>query len=245
MGLFSKTDLRADLHEARSALRTQEEQLLHETKRILSNDLFSDQKILENLGRYNSSFTVITEEEADHENLFTLNEIKRVAINHRLKFLEAKHYKPEIPYEAISKIKQLNKHQGKELKEFRVLSRFSAFSKTGTVAQSALFVKTNHDNYYLIHRWGGELPWYRKLLCWPFRSFETLAIAVIVYTLALTLALPTWAITLDSKATYWSGYRGGVFFHLLIFNSAFTTLIFSAFARNFSGVLWARKNNFD
>lgn len=242
---YSKINLSQSLQSARKQLRTHEEELLNETKRILANQLFSDKKILEHLGKYIDSFALIDEECVDKESVYTPAEIKKVAVNYRLKFLDSKHYKGEIPYEAILKIKQLNTQFGKELGEFKILAPYQAYSKKETTEQALLFVKTNHENYFLLHQWGEELSSTRSLKYWPYRSFENLGISVILLTLTLAALLPTWAITLDAKATYWSGYRGGVFFHLLIFNSAFTTFFFSAFAKNFSNVLWNRKNDYD
>ena len=68
---------------------------------------------------------------------------------------------------------------------------------------------------------------------------------VILSTLVLTLLLPTSLITLDARATYWSGYRAAAFMHLLIFNAGITTYITFAFLGNFSSSVWNRKRDFD
>ena len=51
----------------------------------------------------------------------------------------------------------------------------------------------------------------------PLKNFENLFKTVLLYTLIVTLIIPTPLITLDSEATYWSGYRAAAFMHLLIF----------------------------
>ena len=104
---------------------------------------------------------------------------------------------------------------------------------------------TNYDNYFLVHQWGKKVPWYRSLIYWPMRRFESLLLTVIFFTLAVTLVLPTDLITLDSKAGYWSGYRAAAFFHLLIFNAGVTIYITLAFTRNLSSSMWNRKKDFD
>lgn len=80
---------------------------------------------------------------------------------------------------------------------------------------------------------------------WPLRRFENLALTVIMATLLITLALPTWLITLDSSAQYWSGYRAAAFMHLLIFNAGITAYLTFAFSRHFSSTVWNRKKDFD
>lgn len=243
--MFQHLQIAQELERTRKKARTAEEDLLNETRRILNNDLLSDKKILLNLGRYSATMHVIEEEDVDALAIYTSTEIKKVSVNYRLKFLESANYKPEIPYEAILKIKWLDSEFGKELKDFRVLAPAEEFRKKQSDKNALLFVKTNHENFYLVHLWGSPLPWTRRVKYWPVRNFESLATAIILYSLALAAILPTWAITLDQKATYWCGYRGGVFFHLLIFNSGFSVLFLLSYFRNFSCNLWDRKNDFD
>lgn len=233
------------LSEVRGKTRTGEDQLLSETRRILTNDLLSYKKILQNLGHYKNISEVLEEEEVNSENIYTLAEIREMAIHHRLKFLDSKFYKPEIPYEAVLGIKHLNNHFHKELQHFKVLTDNSSFRSSNDKTRAALFIKTNHDNYYLLHEWGQPLPMSRKLISWPLRSFEAMAVTVIFFTLLITLLLPTNLITLDHKATYWCGYRMGTFFHLLIFFSGFTAYFTITFARNFSNAIWNRRNDLD
>jgi hypothetical protein len=221
------------------------DELMRETHRILRKDLFTEQKILENLKDYNKTFEVIDEEDVDPSLIFTTRDIKTLSVRQRLKFLESKHYKADIPYEAILRIKELNTRYGKELKVFRVLSPPESFRGKAGNWPAALFVKTNYDNFYFIHSWGGTLSRLRALLYWPLRNFETLVATICAVTLLITLVLPTRLITLDSHALYWSGYRAAAFFHLLIFNLGVTAYITFAFSRNFSSTVWNRVRDFD
>lgn len=225
--------------------RSAPDDVLSEANRILTRDLFTESKILGNLKQYNKSFEIIDEEEVDKTKIYTLSEIKHICIVHRLKFLESKMYKPEIPYEVILRIKHLNSEFKKELKEFKIVSTPQGFASGSSQAGSLLFTKTNYGNFYLIHAWGLPLKWNRRIKFWPLRNFETLALTVITFTLLLTLALPTAFITLDRAATYFSGYRVAAFFHLLIFNTGVTAYITFAFAKNFSSSVWNQKNDFD
>lgn len=239
----------SNIHKQLLALRTvnqnEENKVIAEAQRILNNDLVSEKRILENLGHYNNLFHVVNEEEVEGTGIFNLKTIKNLSIHYRLKFLNSELYKPEIPYEAILKIKELNLKYQKDLKLFKVLALPESFFKSSAKGNAILFAKTNHGNYYKIHEWGAEIPLKRKVLCWCLRNFETFMLSIFIFTLLETLSLPTHLITLDSKAEYWSGYRAGTFFHLLIFNSGFSAYFFLTFAKNFSSNLWNRKNDFD
>jgi hypothetical protein len=242
--MFSTKNISDLLQQERNKLRTVEDELIRETRRILYNDLLTEKKILSYLTQYNQSFELIDEEEVDKQLIFTEAEIRQTAVKFRLKFLNSKKYKPEIPYEAVLKIKQLNETYRKELKEFRVLSFPETFKGKFSNESAVLFALTNHNNYYLVHKWGNDIHWFRKIRYWPLRSLENLVLTVMAFTLIVTLSLPTALITLDPKATYWCGYRLATYFHLFIFFSGFTAFYAFAFTKNFSGSIWNRTSDF-
>jgi hypothetical protein len=243
--MFKSVDIKNKLTQLRRKTRRAEDDLISETKRILKKDLFEEKKILENLKQYNRSFEILDEEDLEEELIFTVSEIKQIAVIYRLKFLESRIFKPEIPYEAILRIKDLNLRFRKEVRIFKVLAPRESFFDKRSRGEALLFGKTNYDNYYLIHRWGNKLKWHRKLMFWPIRNFETLFFTVILFTLIITLSLPTWIITLDPRAEYWSGFRMAAFFHLLIFNMGVTAFITFAFTKNFSSSIWNQEKDFD
>jgi hypothetical protein len=243
--MFENVDIQNQLIRFRNKSRKMEDNLISEANRILQNDLFAEKKILENLKQYNKAFEKLDEEDIDDDLIFTPIEIKQISVIYRLKFLDSKLYKPEIPYEAVLKIKELNEKFHKEIKFFKILAPHSGFTEKEPVYDSLLFAATNYDNYYLIHRWGKQLKWDRKFKFWPLRNFETLVLTVVVTTLIITMSLPTALITLDPKAEYWSGYRAAAFFHLLIFNFGVTVYVTFAFAKNLSSSVWNRYRDFD
>ncbi len=242
--MFKRVDIEQELVKQRNKARQGENQLVFEASRILKQDLFSESNILGNLKEYNRISEVVNEEDVDSSLVFTTAEIKKLAIRFRLKFLESKIYKPEIPYEAVLKIKYHNDTFRKELKTFRILSSPQSFVKRESQDATLLFVKTNYDNYYLLHRWGNTIGRTRQAKFWPLRHFENLFITVLLFTLIVTLSLPTHLISLDPKAVYWSGYRAAAFFHLLIFNMGVTAYFTFAFSQNFSSSIWNSERDF-
>ena len=242
--MFRQTDIQSELSRSRKKQRATGGNLVSEAQRILKRDLFTENKILANLGKYNRSFELLDEEALDDSLIFSQEDVRQVCINYRLKFLGSKSYQPEIPYEAVLRIKGFNSQFAKNLKEFKIMTTARAFSKKENQEEAVLFAGTNDGNYYLIHRWGTPLPWYRLIRYWHMRYFENLFLSVITFTLLVALSLPIGFITLDNKAEYWSGYRAAAFFHLLIFNMGVTAYTTFAFAKNFSSTVWNREQDF-
>lgn len=243
--MFKKVDLSHQLQQLRNKVLSSEDTLLLQAQHLLKQDLYTDKRVLENLTQYMKSFEDLDEDLVNKESVYQPSEIKQIAIQYRLKFLETKYYKPEIPYEALMIIKELNKRNRKDIKSFKILSTAESFVKNDTDQCSLLFAKTNEENYYLVHKWGKDLPWLRKFLFIPLRTFENLVITVVISTLILCLLLPTRLITLDHSATYWSGYRAAAFFHLLIFNFGVTVYFTFTLAKNFSSAVWNQYKDFD
>ena len=237
-------DINNELTKLKDKTRSKEDDLIHEANRILAQDLFSEKKILNNLKHYNNSFDIIDEEDISSELIFKVSEIKKIALDFRLKFIESKFFKTEIPYEAILKIKHINTTYKKDIKGFKILAPIAAFKEDKLTKSSILLAPTNYGNYCVIHTWGEPLKWYRKIASWPLKNFDNLFKTVLLYTLIITLSIPTPLITLDSTATYWSVYRAAAFMHLLIFHLGVTVYITFTFAKNLSSIAWNHYRDF-
>lgn len=236
--MFSNISITEALLKTRAKKRNQEDVLLDEVKTILSSDLLKENKILNHLKFYNKSFELLDESEVDKSFIFSIDEIKKICIKYRLRFLDSQNYRNEFPYEAILKIKDLNLIYAKDLKGFKILAPAKAFTKKEKDFPGLLFVPTINGNYYLIHSWGKHYKWYKKFLLLPFQTFETLILSVATFTLLIDISLPVELITLDRTAPYWCGYRIATYFHLFIFFSGFTTYAAFAFHKNFSKSNW-------
>lgn len=237
------TLLQNELNKIRSEQRKEEEKLLHEVNRILVNDLYTGKNVLNNLKNYQQLEELVEEDFADLDKIYKLSEIRQLAITYRLKFLDSQQYKFDFPLEVLMCLEDFNKTHRKNIKGFKLLGTDDFFrNKKGDLAM--LFAPTDLGNYCLIHQWGIPLSRKRKILNWPLRNIENLFISLLIFTGIVTLILPTELITLDRKATYWCGYRAGVFFHLLIFFMGFTVYWAFAFSRNLSSQLWNREKNF-
>lgn len=241
---MKSVDINYELEKIKNKTRSKEDDLIAEANKILTKDLFSEKKILNNLKRYNNSFELIDEEDVDSDRIFNISEIKKIAIDYRLKFIDSQFFKAEIPYAAILKIKEINTNFRKDIKGFKILAPLDAFKDEKITKNSILFAPTNYGNYCLIHSWGSQLKWHRKLTSWPLKNFENLLKTVLLYTLIITLVIPTPLITLDSEATYWCGYRAAAFMHLFIFHLGVTAYITFTFGKNLNSMTWDQYKDF-
>lgn len=243
--MFNGFDIKQELEKTRVQLTEPDDFVLYEVKKILNESLFKDKNILNNLKTYKKSFEQLDEKGIDAEYVFSIETLKAFCTKYRLKFLDSQEYKFDVPYEAILKIKHLNDLQRKNLDGIKIMGVAESFKEKKEFSNFAMFVPTNLGNYYLIHSWGNKLPWYQKIISFPLRSFENLAICLALFVLIVTLCLPTVLITLDKTATYWCGYRIATYFHLLIFFSGVTVYILVGFNKRFSGSVWQLKSDFD
>jgi hypothetical protein len=236
--MFNSINIRTELLKQKKNSLKKTDFVLDEVNKILKAELFKEHNILNNLKSYNKSFALLDEEGLDETPIFRKEEIKDICVKYRLRFVDSQKFKGHFPYEAVLKIKDLNKHQGKDLEGFKILAAPSVIKDKNNAGQILIFAPTIYGNYYLIHSWGQELKWMHKILSFPLRNFETLGCCLILLALITDLCIPTRHITLDRDATYWCAYRFAVFFHLLIFYSGFTIYILFGFNKPFSGSLW-------
>jgi hypothetical protein len=237
-------DLVQKLKSGKQKTNNAAENVIIEVNKILNENLYSKKNVLHNLKHYNKSFELIDEEDVDTSAIYSTSQIRALALNYRLRFLDSQHCKSYFPYESVLKIEHLNIQHKKALAGFKVLSTDKFFKDSKNTDVALLFAPTNLGNYYLIHKWGTDLKWHRKLFSWPLKNIETLFVSLIIFTFIVTMCLPTNLITLDHKATYWCAYRIGVFFHLLIFFMGFTAYFTFAFSKNLSSSIWNRYSSF-
>jgi len=237
-------DLLVKLAKCKEKKSREAEQVIHEVNRILNKDLYSEKNILNNLKHYNKLNELINEEEVDETLVFKLSEIKEIALTYRLRFADSQCYRFEFPYESVLKIEYLDSVFNKSLKGFKVLSTGGFFKDEKNTDSALLFAPTSSGNYYLVHKWGKELKWYRKYINWPLKNIENLFISLLVLTLIVAISLPISWITYDSSVPYWCNYRIGIFFHLFIFNMGFTAYFTFAFGRNLGTMNWNSDKDF-
>ncbi len=171
--------------------RISEKQLLEEVHHIFDREQTKDGLILQKLKEegdetYSNSLKFELLESAK---IFHLSDIERICIDYRLRFLNSSYFKAELPYEAISKIKYLEKIHKTKLEGFKIMAPAKLF-KLENADDPLLFAPIGNQYFYLIHTWGKDLQPFRKLLMWPFKQLENFIVLLLIISLIFTALIP-------------------------------------------------------
>ncbi|MCL9804311.1 hypothetical protein NAT51_02155 [Flavobacterium amniphilum] len=125
----------------------------------------------------------------ENDKVFHIDTIRKICITYRLRFLNSKYYKLDIPEEANIKIRQLEIDHKTSLHSFKILATAKAL-KLKNYDDPLLFVPMGNDYYYLIYKWGNDLSPLRKWKALPYRNFGNLLAFILLLSIATTFMLP-------------------------------------------------------
>jgi hypothetical protein len=104
------------------------------------------------------------------DRIYHIDQIRDICVTYRLRFLDTKYFKNEIPYEALMKIKDMEKAHSLEMRGFKIVAPSKLF-KLENADDPLLFAPIGNGYFYLIHKWGNDLNAFRKIWAWNFKSF--------------------------------------------------------------------------
>ncbi len=168
--------------------------------------------------------------------IYHLEQIKKICIDYRLRFLDSRYFKGEIPSEAFEEIQQLEDNHGIELQGFKILAPSKMF-KLEDKDDPLLFAPIGNGYYYLVHKWGNDLHPLRRLFAWPFKNISNLAAVVLLISYLITMLIPEGLFSKSGTSTeFWI-----IFFFM--FKSIAAVVIFYGFAlgKNFNPAIWDSK----
>lgn len=166
---------------------------LQEVKLLMSGDELEDMRILRQLG-VNSNIQRLDNEHAkmiELENLdkqygevFTIEEIKNLAIKYRLRLLNSKHFIGDLDVQIAAKVKQFAKDTNSQIDNFSLGVKFFIlappemfsleqvdFVKTkDRYPDPLLFYKIDEEHYRLIHKWGNDFSIFRRYTGWKWEN---------------------------------------------------------------------------
>ncbi|GAA0733776.1 hypothetical protein GCM10009430_48230 [Aquimarina litoralis] len=234
--IFPKTNIEQKLANVR-AKQLDETNWRSQVEAIFTRENQKDSRILDTL----ENGTPIEKNDfifdyLDSNNIYHIDQIKKICIDYRLRFLASKYFKGKLPQEALSKIKDLEKTHNLELKGFKIIAPSKLF-KLENADDPLLFAPMGNDYYYLIHKWGEDLHPFRKLMMWFFKSFENLIVLTFLVSVLLTFMIPQG---LFSKENTSSEY---VMIFFFMFKSVAAVVLFYGFAlgKNFNTAIWNSK----
>lgn len=234
--LLRNTNIEEKLSQTKADTRTPE-RILREVQQILQEDSKCRERIKTNInGGKNKVFNAFEFDLLETDKIYHIDQIKKICIDYRLRFLNSKYFKGEIPQEAISKIKSLEKEHDIEINGFKIIAPSKLF-KLEDKDDPLLFAPIGNDYFYLIHKWGNDLHPLRKLLMWPFKGMVNLTVLVLLISYVTTLFVPDGLFSRsNSSAEFWI-----IFFFM--FKCIASVVIFYGFAlgKNFNPVIWNSK----
>lgn len=234
--LLKKTNIEEKLARVKLSDRSPEK-VLEEVYRLLKEDSDIEERIENNIAAGHGiicnkfDFNLL-----DIGDIYSLDQIKEICVDYRLRFLDSKYFKGEIPHKAISKIKHLEGLHGIEIKNFKIIAPSKLF-KLEDKDDPLLFAPIGNDYFYLVHKWGNDLHPLRKLFMWPFRNIANLTVLVAMISYLVTLMVPEGLFSkTNSTAEFWIIY-------FFTFNSIASIVIFYGFAmgKNFNSAIWNNK----
>ncbi|WP_310555401.1 hypothetical protein [Flavobacterium sp.] len=186
---FEKINIETKLAQLQSKTSNQID-VLEQVKTILNQDEATRVEIKSRvIGKFNTISNDFDFDLLERDKIFHIDSIKSICVDYRLRFLDSHLFKNDIPEEAISKIKNLEKSHQTKLEGFRIMAPAKLF-KLKNYDDPLLFAPIGNDYYYLIHKWGNDINPFRKLLMLPFKSLSNSMVALIVLSILTTLILP-------------------------------------------------------
>jgi len=165
-----------------------EELLKERSKQISTNELMSlikniwvkedskKERITQSLKDVNNgSFNQLKFDEMETKNIFHKDTIKNICVRYRLRFLDSNLFKGDYPKNITKIISDIEKKHDTKLINFMIMAPSKLF-KIKSPDDPILFVPIGNDYYYLIHKWGEEFNYLRKLLVLPFKNIDNLTI---------------------------------------------------------------------
>lgn len=186
--LFEKIDLEEELIKE----KIRQQKLADSAHALLDEATKKDELILQRLNttEVERDLNVILYDN-DRDRIFSISEIKNLCIKYRLRFLDSAHFKSPYPYEAILRIKNFETKYNHQIKNFKVIAPDNAFQLEELNKDPLLFAQLNDNSFYLIHKWGNDLSWYKKYLYMPLRSFGAYFVFLWMFAAFLSFSIPS------------------------------------------------------
>ena len=210
--------------------------ILEQVQSILNENQTERDDILKTIsGKSSTNGNIFDLDLLETNNIFHLDQIKNLCIDYRLRFLDSNLFKNEIPAEAISKIRNLEKEHQTKLEGFKIVAPSKTF-ELENYDDPLLFAPIGNNYFYLIHQWGNDLSRWRKLKVMPFKNLMNFVISCGIVTLILTWILPV-------NKLGQSVPMASIIVFLFMFKSIIATISYYFFlaGKNFNSEIWNRK----
>lgn len=233
--LLTTKNLEKELQYERNKF-TKQVDILSAVEQVLKENEGIRLEIKNNLKEKSSTITNKFEFDLlDTDKIYHLQQIKSICVNNRLRFLNSSLFKSNIPEEAISKIHNLEKLHKTKLQGFKIVAPSKTF-ELKNYDDPLLFAPMGNDYFYLIHQWGSDLKWYRKLMFLPIKNIISFIVSCLVASALFTIVLPVNNLSKSIPLA-------PVIVFLFMFKSISCTIgyYFFMMGKNFNSEIWNRE----
>jgi len=236
--LLERTNLQREMELLRRK-EMKEQEVLEEVKKILKREENSEEEILRKIAEGSAEESIsnpLVFDLLETEKIFHENQIKKICVDFRLRFLDTKFFKGDLPAEAVSAVKEVEKKHGISLQGFKMLAPAKYF-RLENADDPMLFAPLGNGYYYLLHKWGTDMHPLRKLLMWPLKNLENLLIFCFLSSFLLSFGV---------RELFFSQFRETSKF-LIIYMYCFKSMVALIFfygislGKNFSSGNWNSK----
>ena len=232
--MLDKINLKEQLDVERG--KCNEEKLLDEVNQLLSLPTSKD-KIDDRISN-NSDQSIHNQFDfdlLDTSKIYHITQIQKICVDYRLRFLDAKLFKGDIPQEAYDAILDLEEKHHIEVNNFKMIAPAKLF-KLENADDPILLAPMGNGYYYFIHQWGNDLHPLRKILMWPLRTFENFMITLFAISALATFLVP-------SGLLFESGTTEKIMLFMFMIKWMGTIALYYGFAKgkNFSNAIWQSK----
>ncbi|PTX42308.1 hypothetical protein C8P64_2736 [Christiangramia gaetbulicola] len=233
---FPRTNVEHQLLKVRNK-RSTEEQILNQVNLILAEAEKKDKAVLKEIkqgdGIDHNDFDA---DLLETNRIFHLSDIYEICVDYRLRFLDSKYFKSEVPYEALMEIKQLERAHQTTLRGFKIVAPSKLF-KLENADDPLLFAPIGNDYYYLVHKWGNDLHPFRKMLMWPFKTLENFILLLLAISFLTALLVPNGMFSQQQSTTEFFM----IFFFIFKWFAGLAIFYGFKMGKNFSTEIWNSK----
>ncbi|ALM21745.1 hypothetical protein JCM19294_2048 [Nonlabens tegetincola] len=235
--MLSRTNIEDQLRKVRNKATTSED-VLKEVYAILAEDNKREDAIIARMKSPQkptprNQFDI---DLLDADRIYHVDQIRKICVDYRLRFLDTKYFKNEIPQEALNEIKQLEKDHQMTMSGFKIVAPSKLF-KLEDKDDPLLFAPIGNGYFYLIHKWGNDLNPFRKAWAWCVKSFENLILTTLVVSGLLAYMIPNGLFSNDTTSVEY------LLIFFFTFKSVASIVLYYSFAtgKNFNVAIWNSK----
>ncbi len=233
---FPRTNVEFQLLKVRNK-RSTEAQILKQVDLIFAEAEKKDEAVLKEIKKGDSiNYNDFDPDLLETNRIFHLSDIYEICVDYRLRFLDSKYFKSQIPYEALMEIKRLEKNHQTTLKGFKIVAPSKLF-KLENADDPLLFAPIGNDYYYLVHKWGNDLHPFRKMLMWPFKTLENFILLLLAISFLTALLVPEGMFSQQQSATEFFM----IFFFIFKWFAGLAIFYGFKMGKNFSTEIWDSK----